>query len=204
MMFRMFCRSRSASVHCDAREDCAGAGASAFAKAAADKSAIVCFWTGASSGGGSGGGEGGSTVAMDGAGTGRDGGGDGCAGCGLRPIFSTARRMLSAPTFRLAGIGTGADFGVGRRIAGGAARGTRGIGTVAGRGCGRETGGFGGDGGGASSSDSGEDFSWDCCNLLQPLARLITTMISQISPLLSASLTMLAGRPGLAHVLSRD
>jgi hypothetical protein len=41
--------------------------------------------------------------------------------------------------------------------------------------------------------------------LLQPLARLIITkMSSQISAPLSASLIMLAGWPGLAHVLSRN
>jgi hypothetical protein len=41
--------------------------------------------------------------------------------------------------------------------------------------------------------------------LLQPLAKLtITTMISQTKKLLSANFTMLTGRPGFAHVLSRD
>ncbi len=204
MMLRIFCRSRSASVHCDARDDCAGDGASAFAKAAADKSAIVCVWTGASRGAGSGGGGSGSALATGEAGTECDGRGGGAAGCGFRPIFSTTRRMSSALTFRAAGVGAGADCRVGRRIAGGTARGTRGIGTVTGRGSGRGTGGFGGAGVGASS-DSGELLSLDCCSLLQPLAKLtITMMISQMTPLLSANLTMLAGRSRLADIFSGD
>jgi hypothetical protein len=140
-------------------------------------------------------------MATGGAGTECDGRGGGAAGCGFRPIFSTTRRMSSALTFRAAGIGTGADRGVGRRIAGGAARG---IGTDAGRGCGRATGGFSGAGGGASS-DSGESLSLDCWSLLQPLAKLtITRMITQMRPLLSANFTMLAGRSGLADILSGD
>jgi hypothetical protein len=195
MMFRMFRRSRNASVHCVARDDCAGTGASA----------IDCCWAGASRGEGSGGGGGGSALARGETGTECDGRGGGAAGCAFRPIFSTTRRISSALTFRAGGIDTGADGGVGRRIMGGTARGTRGVGTVTGRGCGRGIAGFGGTRGGASSSDSGELRSWDCCSLLQPLARLTTTkIITQMRPPMSASLIMLAGWPGLTDILSRD
>lgn len=64
MMLRMFWRSRSASIHCEAREVCAGAGAPT----------TVCVATGAPVAGSAfGGGGGGSTFRMGGGATGGGG-----------------------------------------------------------------------------------------------------------------------------------
>jgi hypothetical protein len=192
-MLRRFCRSRSASIHSEAREASAGAGAPPAACAGTEASG------GDGAGGGGGVGEGGgiaSALATSGAGGGN---GAGARGGGFRPICSTTWRISSALTFRPGGVDTGLGCGTRRRIAGGAARG---IGAAGSRGCARRTGVLGCTGGGASS-DSGDWLSLDSCSLLQPLARLtITAMISQISILLSANFTMLTGRPGFAHVLS--
>jgi len=64
---------------------------------------------------------------------------------------------------------------------------------------------------GRAGVTGGVSFDWEVslsicpCNLLRPLATsTITAMISQIRVSMSACFTMLAGRPGLAGVVTGD
>jgi len=194
MMFRMFCRSRSASIHCELLERSCGAGAPA----------IVCgIVVALAVGSGVDGGRGVSALA-----TGADGTGTGGGSWGLPPKSSTKRRICSASTFRSPRIGAGAREGVacGRTGCCGRAAG-RAVGGATGRGCSRgrggETRGLGGTNGGSSASD--ESSAVDCCSLLQPLAMATTTkMINQISGSISASFTLLTGGTRFSNILARD
>lgn len=189
MMFRIFFRSRSASIHCAAREVCAVAGALA----------IVCGATGASTtGSGFGGGGGGSALRI---------GEDMTGGAGWDwPLnCSINRRISSAPTFRPADPAAGTGGGMARGPAGCGRTAGRGTGGGMARGCSRGRGGICGLGRvtGGGSPELDESSSVDCCSLVQPLTRATTTkMISQMIPSMFASLTVLTRRAGFTGVFS--
>jgi len=172
-MFRMLLRSRSASIHCKERE----AGGSAGWAAICGSALVVCA-TGSRCGAGVGGGA-----------DLRTGGGTG-GGWGLPLSCSTNRRIPSASTLRPRGVGAGERGGAIRGTALGAGRAIGATGRDCG--CGDGIRGLGRTTGGALSAPDESSLA-DCCSLPKPLPMaIITMMISQITPPVSASFIMLA------------